>query len=184
MVLPMAQICVQWWREQDVRHMWVDELDLKHRENWPLNSKLRFDLAQGLAQHVPLTHTLHLQASPNAYYASARRLAHYAPSISKPLLAQLEESALVLEHLLIACDPEEWARPWSLYGAPVQALVLCEATQPGVEQVLNWLNAQHANKGLEVAQSSVVFYSADPGSAQSAQAQAYWQASWQVVFIS
>ena len=181
LVLPMAQVCAQWWRQQGVRNLWVDELDFDRREDWPLACQLRYDLAQGLAQHVPLEQTLHLHTQPEGYYASARRLAHYAAQITTPLVTQLQQNALTFDHLLITLDPGALNRPWSVYGAAVHPMILCEATDHGVEDVLTWLNNQKVDSGLDLDHASVVFYAADPDSAQSTRAQAHWQASWQAL---
>jgi len=181
LVLPLAQVCAQWWRQNGVRHLWVDELDFEHREEWPFACQLRFDLAQGLAQHVPLDQTLHALKPSNAYYAGARRLAQYAPQITQPLVAQLRQSHLALDHVLVSWDPLAVGRPWSIYGAPVQPVYLCEATERAAEQGLKWLTEQQVDKGLDGSRASVVFYSAHPEDSESAKAQALWQASWQAL---
>jgi hypothetical protein len=178
LVLPLAQVCVQFWRQQGVSHLWADELDLVDREEWPFACQLRFDLAQGLAKHVPLDQTLHALKSSKAYYAGARRLAQFAPQITKPLVDQLRQSDLALDHILVSWDPLAVGRPWSIYGAPVQPVLLCEATERAAEQGLKWLTEQQADKGLEGSQASVVFYSADPEDAQSTKAQTLWKTSW------
>jgi hypothetical protein len=180
MALPMAQACTQWWRQQSVPHLWVDELDFEHREDWPLPFKLRYDLAQGLAGHVPLKQTLHTLSQSQApmYYASARRLAHYASEIIAPLVRQLQRTPGVLDHLILSLDPRALARPLSVYGAPVRPLLLCEASQDAVQGCLQWLNEQPIDGGLDLNAVSVVFYSEQPDSATSAQAQAHWQDSW------
>lgn len=182
LVLPMAQACAQWWRQNSVPHLWVDELDFDHREAWPLPFKLRYDLAQGLAGHVPLKQTLHPQTqnqghSP-AYYASARRLAHHASEINTPLLSQLQKTHAVLDHLLVSLDPTSRMRPLSVYGAPVRPVILCEASMNAVQDCLDWVNDQPVDSGLDLAEVSLVFYAEQPGSPDRAEALTHWQTSF------
>lgn len=182
LALVLAQICSQSWRRQGVSHLWVDELDFERREGWPLACKLRYDMAQGLAQFVPLSQTLHQQTEGQCYYASARRLAQYANQINISLVAQLRKSALDFDHVLVSLDPENPSRPWSVYGAPMQPLLLCEATESGVQQSLNWLNNLHAKNALDLNQVSVVFYSAEGQSETTQLAQTLWLSSWQALY--
>lgn len=176
--LPLAEVCSQLLRQQQRRHAWIDELDFDTREEWPMPCPVRFDLAQSMAQHVPLSASLHSLDKDLGWYASARRLSASGHSLS--LADRLAHSGLSFEQVLVCANPAS-QRPWSVYGPQVTPVVLCETDPDAAASTLQWLRDQTNTNGLDLSGCQWIMLG---NIAEATQARDKINASWQALYGS
>jgi hypothetical protein len=172
LVLPMAQACSLQWRQQQLRHAWIDELDFDAREEWPMPCPVRFDLGQSLADHVPLASALQPFDGRLAWYASARRLSA-VPAQSPSLVERLANSGLAFDWVMVCAQPNTPLdpHPWRVFGQALVPVLLCEADALATSQALEWLHQACSRRdGLDLTQTRWVLLGSSPDSTESVQA--------------
>lgn len=137
LALPLVQGLVHAWADQGYALAWVDELDLKQREDWPWPCRVRFDLAQSMLDHVPLSASLSA-LDERVWFACARQMQRVATDRGWSLSRRLQDSGVAFDAVSISVDPQS-RRSWTLYGASIHHTVVVGSARSEIESALRWM---------------------------------------------
>jgi hypothetical protein len=139
--LPLAQVLSHQLADRGHTVLWVDELGMVERENWPLPCKVRFDLSKSLQGHVPLDQTVR-PLSPTLWYGLSlhtARIAH-APA---PLTERLQGSGVRFESVVVTAGPQK-SEGLPHYGTPIHVSVITECDAGSLQKTLTWMQLAQA----------------------------------------
>lgn len=135
--LPLGQALAHAWADEGHCLAWVDEIDAPQRERWPWPCRVRYDLAQAMAGHVPLAAATQ-QLDERLWFAAARRLDRLSTDRGWPVARRLAESGVAFDAAFISVDPAS-ARLWSHYGAALHYTVVVGASQSDLQSAFDWM---------------------------------------------
>ncbi len=135
--LPLTQALANAWAGQGYCLAWIDELDLPDRQRWPWPCRIRYDLSQAMADHVPLAAAMQ-SLDERLWYASARHMDALAGDRGWPLARRLSESGVAFDTAFISVNPHS-ARQWSCYGGAIHYTVVLGSARSDLEAALAWM---------------------------------------------
>lgn len=135
--LPLTQALANAWAGQGYCLAWIDEIDLSDRQRWPWPCRIRYDLSQAMADHVPLAAAMQC-LDERLWYASARHMEALTGSRDWPLARRLSESGVAFDTAFITADPAS-KRLWSCYGGGLHYTVVIGPARSDFEAALAWM---------------------------------------------
>jgi len=121
--------------------LWVDEIALNDREQWPLPCAVKFDLSKSLEGHVALDQGV-TKLSPSLWYGLSLHT-HRMAQPALPLAERLTSSGIRFDTILVSAingKPESFAR----YGAPLHMTAISGCAPEHLQQTLAWMQQAQA----------------------------------------
>jgi hypothetical protein len=135
--LPLTQALANAWADQGYCLAWIDELDLTQRQRWPWPCRIRYDLSQAMADHVPLAAAMQ-RLDERLWYASARHMDRLNGDRAWPLARRLSESGVAFDSVFISVSPDS-QRLWPCYGGGLHYTVVIGPTRADLEAAMDWM---------------------------------------------
>ena len=121
--------------------LWVDEITLNDREQWPLPCTVKFDLSKSLESHVALDQGVTALGSSLWYGLSLHTHRITRPAL--PLAERLTNSGIRFDSILVSAatgKPESFAR----YGAQLHMTAISGCAPEQLQQTLAWMQQAQA----------------------------------------
>ena len=121
--------------------LWVDEITLNDREQWPLPCTVKFDLSKSLESHVALDQGVTALGSSLWYGLSLHTHRITRPAL--PLAERLTNSGIRFDSILVSAatgKPESFAR----YGAQLHMTAISGCAPEELQQTLAWMQQAQA----------------------------------------
>lgn len=136
LTLPLADLISKALVSQGQTIMWVDEIGLNDREQWPLPCTVKFDLSKSLEGHVTLDQGVTALASSLWYGLSLHT--HRIARATTPLSERLTSSGIQFDSIVVTATnghPESFA----YYGPQAHFTLISDCTPAHLQQTLAWM---------------------------------------------
>ena len=121
--------------------MWVDEIGLNDREQWPLPCAVKFDLSKSLEGHVDLDQGVNALTSSLWYGLSLHT--HRIARVTTPLSERLTSSGIRFDSIVVSAangQPESFAN----YGPQAHFTLISGCSPEELQQTLHWMQQVQA----------------------------------------
>jgi hypothetical protein len=141
LTLPLADFLCKALVNQGQTMMWVDEIGLNDREQWPLPCPVKFDLSKSLEGHVALDQGV-TALLPTLWYGLSLHT-HRMTRFNSTLAERLASSGIQFDSILVSATnghPESFAH----YGTQAHFSLICDCSPNQLQQTLTWMQQVQA----------------------------------------
>jgi len=134
LTLPLLQWICQDLSERGHNVAWLDEIDLREREDWPLPVPIRFDIGQALGGHVNLASAMRC-VRPQLFYGFSHQTRKLTRT-KENLQTRMKNSGVNFRTLVVAAHPE--VKP-ARYTQEAHHTVIVDAKTENLQLLMNWM---------------------------------------------
>jgi hypothetical protein len=141
LTLPLANFLCKDLSSNGQTIMWVDEIGLNDREQWPLPCPVKFDLSKSLEGHVTLDQGVNALSSSLWYGLSLHT--HRIARATTPLSERLTSSGIRFDSIVVTATIGQPAS-FAYYGPQANFTVISACAPEELQQTLTWMQQVEA----------------------------------------